>query len=218
MFVYGLRLKTSVEYRYVGITSKSSARQRFVAHMSHSRGPKKQYPVNLWIQENGFEENVCMDILEEISPEDGLEFLEESEKMWIFALRFLGHELLNVSTGGRLPNGYKHSDEQKEAWSKQRKGSITGAKNPNWGKFGPDHPAHGRTPSESTRQRLREGKLGDKNPNYGRIVSQAERDNLSSKLKGRPRPSSKISGHTRHHTNKNISKPETCRYCKETNV
>src|SRR5213595_3851488 len=136
MFVYGLRLKTSVEYRYVGITSKSSARERFVGHMSHSRSERKQHPVNIWIKENGFEDNICMDILEEIASSEGLEYLEESEKMWIYAMRYLGHDLLNVSTGGRLPNGYRHSEDQKRRWSEQRKGSISGENNPNYGKTG----------------------------------------------------------------------------------
>lgn len=218
MFIYGLRLKTSVEYRYIGITSKSSARQRFAAHMSHSRGPKKQYPVNLWIRANDFETGVCMDILEEIDPKEGLEYLEESEKMWIGAFRYLGYDLLNVSTGGRLPNGYKHSEEQKRKWSVERKGSITGSKNPNFGKTGSSNHMYGREVSESTRKKLSESKEGHLNPNFCRPPSAEQRAKQSLALKGKPRPSSAISAHTRHHTNKNVSKPETCKYCKETIV
>lgn len=186
--------------------------------MSHSRSNRKQYPVNLWIRSNGFEDGICMDILEEIDAEEGLEYLEESEKMWISAMRYLGHSLLNVSTGGRLPNGYKHSEEQKRKWSEQRKGSISGTKNPNYGKTGVSNHLYGREVSKSTREKLSSTKLGPLNPNYGKPPSAEARAKQSAALKGKPMPSSAISAHTRWHTNKNISKPETCNYCKETNV
>lgn len=215
MFIYGLKLKTSVEYRYVGITSKSSVRQRFVAHMSHSRGPRKQHPVNIWIRENDYEDGVCIDILEEISPEEGIEYLEESEKMWIHSLRYLGYDLLNVSTGGRLPNGYKHSEEQKRKWSVSRKGSITGSKNPNYGKTGASNHMYGRVVSKETRKKASDAKIGHLNPNFGVSPSADRRAKQSAALKGRSMPSSRKSAHTRWHTNKGISRPETCNYCKE---
>lgn len=183
--------------------------------MSHSRSTRKQYPVNMWIQENNFEDGVCMDILEEISPDEGLEYLEESEKMWIGAFRYLGYDLLNISTGGRLPNGYTHSEEQKALWSKQRKGSISGDKNPNYGKKGSAHHAYGVSISEERKQHLSILRSGEGNPNYGKSPSLETRLKLSVASKGVPKPSSRISAHTRHHTNKGVSKPETCNYCKE---
>lgn len=159
-----------------------------------------------------------MDILEEVAAGEGLEYLEESEKMWIGAMRYLGHDLLNVSTGGRLPNGYKHSEDQKRKWSEQRKGSISGDKNPNYGKTGPLNHRYGKEVSDETRQKLSKTKLGQLNPNFGKPRSAESRAKQSLALKGKPMPSSAASAHTRWHTNKNISKPETCNYCKETNV
>ncbi len=107
-----------------------------------------------------------------------------------------------------------HSEEQKRKWSEARRGRWTGSANPNFGKFGPEHPAYGRKLSEETRQRLSEQKRGDKNPNFGRVMSDEERRARSEKLKGRPMPSSIRSAHTRHHTNKGVFK-DTCRHCQD---
>ncbi|MFT4211002.1 MAG: NUMOD3 domain-containing DNA-binding protein [Microbacterium sp.] len=105
-----------------------------------------------------------------------------------------------------------HSDEQKARWSEQRRGSITGASNPNFGKFGQEHPSFGHRLSEETKARLSEQKRGSNNPNFGKVMSDEERRVRSEKLKGRPRPSSIRSAHTRHHTNKGVFK-ESCRHC-----
>jgi len=110
--------------------------------------------------------------------------------------------------------GNRHSDAQKKKWSKERKGSITGVKNPNWGKFGSDHPAYGRVLSKETKKRLSEQKRGKGNPNYGKPLSEETRKKMSIARKGRPMPSSVRSAHTRWHTNKNIVNPK-CTWCTE---
>ncbi|MFD5180974.1 NUMOD3 domain-containing DNA-binding protein [Nocardia sp. NPDC058379] len=87
-------------------------------------------------------------------------------------------------------------------------------RNPNGGKFGPDHPGFGHVVSEETRRLLSEQKTGAKNPNYGRTASDETRAKMSAVRRGRPMPSSKRSAHTRHHTNKGVFK-ESCPHCVE---
>lgn len=108
--------------------------------------------------------------------------------------------------------GRTHSAEQRAKWSESRTGTITGARNPNFGKFGAAHPAYGRKLSDETRERLSEQKRGPKNPNYGKKMSEEDRQRRSEKLKGRPMPSSRRSAHTRHHTNKGTFS-ESCPHC-----
>ncbi|MFE3541579.1 NUMOD3 domain-containing DNA-binding protein [Nocardia sp. NPDC059177] len=110
--------------------------------------------------------------------------------------------------------GHNHSAEQRAKWSAERKGTYQGELNPNYGKFGPAHPAFGRVVSEETRRLLSEQKMGAKNPNYGRTASAETRAKMSAVQKGRPKPSSKRNAHTRHHTNKGVFKP-SCTYCVE---
>lgn len=213
MYVYGLRERNSKFYRYVGITTKSNVMQRYYAHLSSARTGHKLQKVHKWIRECGIDNVIAVDILEEVLEEDGNEYLEEREKFWISSLKYLGYDLLNVSTGGKLPNGYRHSEEQKLRWSEQRKGSISGELNPNWGKKGSLSHMYGREVSVETRQKLSVQRKGDKNPNYGRKYSVEERAEMSRVRKGKPMPSSRVSAHTRWHTNRGVSKPDTCKYC-----
>lgn len=157
-----------------------------------------------------------MRILEVV--EDGnRELLNFRECFWIAALREAGYNLVNRTDGGStgFSEGWVHSEEQKQKWSRDRKGSITGDKNPNWGKTGPAHPAYGRKLSDETKKRLSDQKKGENNPNYGKVYTPEERLAKSLETKGVPRPKSARSAHTRYHTNKGIRKPEVCRYCSE---
>ncbi|SDZ50735.1 NUMOD3 domain-containing DNA-binding protein [Herbiconiux ginsengi] len=110
--------------------------------------------------------------------------------------------------------GMTHSDRQRAIWSERRKGSITGENNPNFGKFGSEHPSFGRKLSDETRARLSEQKRGEKNPNFGKTASDETRAKMSAVRRGRSMPSSARSAHTRHHTNMGIMSP-TCTYCAE---
>jgi hypothetical protein len=111
-------------------------------------------------------------------------------------------------------HGRTHAAEQRAKWSKLRKGQNAGPENPNFGKFGRDHPSFGHVMSEEARQRLADQRRGAGNPNYGRQASDETRAKMSAVRKGRPMPSSRRSAHTRHHTNRGIKK-DTCRYCIE---
>ncbi len=105
-----------------------------------------------------------------------------------------------------------HSEEQKARWSEMRKGSLTGERNPNFGKFGSEHPSYGRKLSAETRARLSEQKRGANNPNFGKAHSPESNAKRSATLKGRPMPSSVRSAHTRHHTNKGVFR-DSCQHC-----
>lgn len=213
-YIYGL-VSRNDGLRYVGITIKTP-KHRFSSHISTSRSKtSKHHPVNEWIKENDFRNGISCVVLEEIEESDGIEFLEESEKMWIQSLRFLGFKLLNVSSGGRLPSGYTHSEEQKREWSIARKGSITGSSNPNFGKYGKDHPAYGRKLSEETKKRLSSLKMGKSNPNYGKSPSKETREKQRETTKGIPRPYTRRNAHIRYHEKTGISRPETCGVCRE---
>lgn len=127
--------------------------------------------------------------------------------------RARGRKRQNVPTGPDHPSwGQKRTDEQKARWSAQRKGMNTGAKNPNFGKFGEAHPSFGRTMSEEAKARLSEMRRGENNPNYGQKASAETRAKMSAARKGRPMPSSRRSAHTRHHTNQGVFN-DTCEHC-----
>lgn len=108
--------------------------------------------------------------------------------------------------------GEHHTEEQRKKWSEERKGTYVGALNPNFGKFGPDHPAYGKKKSAETRKILSEARLGELNPNFGRQASAETRAKMSAVRKGRPMPSSARSAHTRWHTSKNVFKA-SCVHC-----
>nr|WP_225933735.1 NUMOD3 domain-containing DNA-binding protein [Mycolicibacterium pallens] len=68
--------------------------------------------------------------------------------------------------------------------------------------------------SQEARETLSKQRRGTGNPNYGRRASDETRAKMSAARKGRPRPSSKRSAHTRYHTNRGI-KSDKCPYCIE---
>lgn len=208
-YIYGLRVESSAEYRYIGKTS-NTVNSRYLQHLRTAKYGST-LPVYNWIRKvlnSG--ESVVVDTLESAP----IAALDSLEVLYISKYQELGYELLNLTAGGGGAYLYKHSEEQKAKWSKERKGSITGDKNPNYGKFGSDHPAYGRTLSEETKKRLSEQKRGEGNPNYGKPLSEETRKKMSLVRKGKPMPSSARSAHTRWHTNKNVISPK-CTWCTE---
>jgi group I intron endonuclease len=205
-FIYAFKLKNKEEYRYIGKTI--NIKNRYVAHKnSAERG--ENLPIYRWIRSKGID-NIEMVILEESDDNT----LQDLEKLWIAKIKKRGDRLLNLTEGGEGSLGYMHSEEQKKKWSEQRRGSITGEKNPNYGKFGPAHPAYGRKFSEETKQKLSEQKMGENNPNYGKSIPDETRIKMSLAQKGRPRPKSARSAHVRYHINLN-GFSEKCNYCIE---
>lgn len=238
--IYGVRLRSEVVYRYVGLTTKS-VEIRLRQHVKVARSGRKT-PFYDWLRVHDGDDIVA----DELDGVEGLEELGQAEIVWIELLRREGHPLLNLSQGGLGPMGIEwtaemreaarvrstgrtgisrfaednpfyartHSAEQCAKWSKLRKGQNAGPENPNYGKFGEDHPSFGHVMSEQARERLAEQRRGLGNPNYGRQASDETRAKMSAARKGRPMPSSKRSAHTRHHTNRGVKK-DTCQYCIE---
>ncbi|WP_082590620.1 NUMOD3 domain-containing DNA-binding protein [Agromyces sp. Soil535] len=239
--IYGFRTYDSREIRYVGMTTASvTVRER--QHFKTAASGRKT-PLYDWLRKEGREHAIAVPLEVVLT---GLDDLAEAEIRWIARLRRGGHRLLNLSEGGKGPNGHIwtekqrraagdrargrptgvhrrgpespiwgraiHSEEQKAKWSAMRKGTNTGAANPNYGKFGPDHPSFAHTMSAASRARLSEMRRGELNPNFGKVASEETRAKRSAALRGRPMPSSVRNAHTRHHTNKGVFK-ETCRHC-----
>lgn len=238
-YVYGIRLASSREYRYVGLTEMTVGR-RFARHRGEARAGRRT-PFYDWLRRE-YDNDFAVDVLEEVrtSRDD----LGRAEVRWIDQLRADGHRLLNLADGGLGPAGVVWTDEQREAarvrstgrpgvsrygdenpfygrthtdeqraqWSEQRRGQHTGPENPNFGRFGPDHPGYGRYMTEAQRRALSESRKGELNPNYGKTASAETRAKMSAARKGRPMPSSRRSAHTRYHTNQGRTS-ETCAFC-----
>jgi hypothetical protein len=238
--VYGIRLRREVEYRYVGITTKTASR-RFHQHFRVAAEGRKT-PFYDWLRKQD-RDAVIADELDWI---EGLPELGQAEIDWISYLRSEGDRLLNLSEGGLGPTGVvwteemreaarirstgrkvlrqsgpgasfygkNHSLEQREKSSRERKGTYCGPENPNFGKFGSEHPSYGHSMSEDARAVLSDARKGVGNPNFGKKASAETRAKMSAVRKGVPKPSSQRSAHTRHHTNKGVEKAD-CRYCVE---
>lgn len=238
--VYGIRLRREVEYRYVGITTKTASR-RFHQHLRAAAEGRKT-PFYDWLRK----QDPADVIADELDWIEGLPELGRAEIEWISYLRREGDRLLNLAAGGLGPTGVvwteeqreaarirstgrkglsrpgadnpfyggKHSPEQRRKWAEDRKGTHSGQDNPNFGKFGAEHPGFGHSVSEETREALSEAKKGAGNPNFGKKASPEARAKMSEVRKGRPMPSSQRNAHTRHHTNKGLENAD-CKYCVE---
>jgi hypothetical protein len=239
--VYGIRLETSPEFRYVGLTT-ASIRRRTRQHIRNAEVGVRN-PFYDWLRKapQGLVFGQSLQVVTTT-----LEDLGEAEVAWIAKLRAQGDRLLNLSDGGLGPTGIQwseeqreaarvrstgrsipprfgsdnpmfgqtHSDEQKARWRESRKGTYAGAENPNFGKFGSEHPSFGHSMSDEAKLMLAEQRRGSLNPNFGKTASAETIAKLSAATKGIPQPKSKRSAHTRWHTNKGVLKPE-CKYCVE---
>ena len=239
--VYGVRLETSPEFRYVGLTT-ASIRRRTRQHIRNAEMGVRN-PFYDWLRKTP-QGLVFVQSLQVVTTT--LEDLGEAEVAWIAKLRAQGDRLLNLSDGGLGPTGISwseeqreaarvratgrsipsrfgadnpmfgqtHSDEQKARWRESRKGTYAGADNPNFGKFGSDHPGFGHTMSDEAKLILAANRRGSLNPNFGKTTSAETIAKLSAATKGIPRPKSKRNAHTRYHTNKGVLKSD-CKYCVE---
>lgn len=239
-FVYGIRERREREYRYVGITTKTVAR-RFQQHLKVARSGRKT-PFYDWLRKQEADSVVAEELqsvwtLADLGQaeidwiaylkRDGDRLLNVSEGglgpvglVWTeeqrqaARSRSLGRPGLSRFGEANPFFGHSHSEEQRQKWTKARKGKFAGPENPNFGKFGKAHPSFGHSMTEEARQLLSESRAGAGNPNFGKKASEETRAKMSAVRKGRPMPSSKRSAHTRHHTNKGVEKAD-CRYCSD---
>ncbi|WP_026550765.1 NUMOD3 domain-containing DNA-binding protein [Arthrobacter sp. Br18] len=236
--VYGVRLRRDGKYRYIGITTKTASR-RFHQHFRVAAEGRKT-PFYDWLRKHD-RSDVAIDELDWIEglPElgqaeiDWISYLRRQgdrllnlsegglgptgvvwtkEMREAARIRSTGRKVVRQSGPGASFYGKHHSAEQRQKWSQERKGTILGPQNPNFGKFGPEHPSYGHLLNEEARRALSEVKRGAGNPNFGKKASAGTRAKMSAVRIGRPMPSSQRSAHTRHHTNKGVAKP-TCQHC-----
>lgn len=163
--VYGLRLKGSDEYRYVGITQQK-VKERIRAHRAYALKGARNQAVYFWIRKYGIDKIDC-DILELCPPNDRL-YIDEAECYWISSIKSFGHRLLNLNEGGNGNKGYKHSTEIKEKLSKDKLGkdgwsedvriayskSYSGDKSYWYGRRGKDVPWYGQKYSVDRRKAM----------------------------------------------------------------
>jgi hypothetical protein len=238
--VYGIRLRREFEYRYVGITTKTASR-RFHQHLRVAAEGRKT-PFYDWLRKHD-PADVIADELDWIEglPElgqaeiDWISYLRRegdrllnlsegglgptgvvwtAEMREAARIRSTGRKIARQSGPGASFYGKHHTVEQREKWSRERKGTNSGTDNANFGKFGPEHPSFGHSVSEETRRLLSEAKKGAGNPNFGKKAGAETRAKMSAVRKGVPKPFSRRSAHTRHHTNKGIENAE-CSFCIE---
>lgn len=236
--IYGVRLRSDSAYRYVGLTTKSAV-LRLRQHVKVARLGRKT-PFYDWLRKH-VDEGVSVDELERVEDLEELgrrevawiELLRrEGHPLLNLSQGGLGptgiewtaemREAARVRSTGRKGVsrfaeenpffGRTHNDEQRAKWSLHRRGQNAGAENPNYGKFGADHPSFGHVMPVEARKRLAEQRRGAGNPNFGRVASDETRAKMSAVRKGRPMPSSRRSAHTRYHTKRGI-KSDTCKYC-----
>lgn len=238
--VYGVRLRAESTYRYVGLTTKSAA-LRLGQHVKVARSGRKT-PFYDWLRKH-LDDGIVVDELERVVDleelgraevrwiealrREGHPLLNLSEGglgptgiEWTTEMR----EAARIRSTGRKGVsrfaqenpffGRTHDAAQRAKWSTIRKGRNTGVDNPNYGRFGADHPSFGHVMPAEARERLAEQRRGAGNPNFGRVASEETRAKMSAARKGRPMPSSKRNAHTRYHTNRGVKKA-TCKYCME---
>ncbi|GLI26670.1 hypothetical protein ARHIZOSPH14_09120 [Agromyces rhizosphaerae] len=237
--VYGFRMRATGEFRYVGLTTKPVER-RIAEHVNAAKRGRR-LPLYDWMRKTDAAEYEVV-VLEHVTrSREDLGLAEESwityfrtagdrlmnladggagsggvkwtaEQRAAASVRQKGRKGVSLP-GPRNPHyGKRHTAEQRQKWSEERKGTNTGERNPNFGKFGADHPSFGRRMSEESKQRLSEMRVGELNPNFGKAASDETRAKMSAARRGKPMPSSVRSAHTRWHTNKGVFS-ETCRHC-----
>ncbi len=70
----------------------------------------------------------------------------------------------NLNCGGEGNAGFKHTEEAKRKISESKQGE----KNPNYGKYGKDHPNFGKTHTKESKKKISESSEGKNNGMYGR--------------------------------------------------
>lgn len=224
--IYGLHLGDR-RYRYVGLTSKG-AKSRLSSHRANAnRGVA--FPVYLWMRKHGVDK-VHVDVLDQT---DDPTLLDSLERTWIAKLKAEGFDLLNCNDGGGSARGFtiardatyrarmserlmgrNLSEAHKASISKALTGRVIGEsarRNMGAAKKGHRYNLGSKRSIETKMLMSQRDRSGHNNGFYGKTHSQDVRDKLSRDRKGLPNPAT----HTRWHKNRGISKPETCKFCKE---
>lgn len=172
MIVYALLDPRTREIRYVGETVRDP-RKRLSQHML-AAAKQTTPPVNAWMRGLAnvgerpeiLEIESCVDVQQ----------MHSAEEFWIEQFRAIGASLLNVAPGGSTRKGYRHSEETKAKWRRERRGENA----PMFGKR--------RTPEQIERFReIGEALWVDRpHPNLGKKHSPETIEKIRATRKGRP--------------------------------
>lgn len=186
--IYGLHIGDH-RYRYIGLTCKGAEHRL----KSHKRDAKNHMhlPVYRWMVKHG-KDTIQVTVLETSSD---YETLKTREIFWIADFREKGFDLLNLTDGGE-GRRMKLSDEHKAKISSFHKGHKYNV---------------GKTQTPESNEKRRQALLGKPRPDNSEML----KGNSHAKGNTFTNSASKTSAHKRWHTNKGISKPDTCNYCKE---
>lgn len=191
--VYAFRTYDSAEFRYVGMTTNSvTVRER--QHFKVAVSGERKTPFYDWLRKHGRENAFAMSLA--VVTTD-LDDLAAAEIEWIAGLRSHGHRLLNLSDGGKGPNGHVWTEKQRKAAGDRARGRPTGIH-----LKGPDSPRWGHTHSDEQKAKwsaMRRGtntgeanpnfgKFGEAHPSFGHTMSAESRARLSEMRRGEKNP------------------------------
>lgn len=238
--IYGLRTVGDHHIRYVGLTTVPMAR-RFYLHIWNTKKLMK-FPVQKWMHSHDYK--IEWTILEQC-PVDNPEYLGYAERYWIASLKDAGHKLLNCNDGGWGGVNMNFTDEWRADQSRRMSGEgnpMYGKKftdehraniskgllgKPSWSKgvtFSDEHRANisknharlsGPDASFFGKTHTDEAKAKISAVHRGKTLSEETKKKMSVARKGKSNPAASTSNHKRYHVSKGITKPDTCKYCRE---
>ena len=139
--VYGLRVKNTVEFRYIGYTYRTF-QKRLSEHYNNKKTNSDKVK---WIDDNFG--NIEIVLIEGNILKEGI--AHNKEIYWIKFYKDLGHRLLNLTTGGQGMTGYKPS---KESIEKMLSHPNHTKNNPEWAKNIVAHPNHMKNNPETAKK------------------------------------------------------------------
>lgn len=187
LIIYAIRGKydLSMEYRYVGLSSRGTS--RFKEHHRESSSPldsRYGLPKSRWMRKVRY--LVEFDILEECHTIDELKL---NEMKWIHILKSRGHRLLNLTDGGDGTFGWSPD----EGWRQHRSKLMSGTGNPMYGRSGELSPNYGVKKSQAFKDNLSSKRTAELNPFHGKVHTEETLSKISDKLIGDKNPASKLS-------------------------
>lgn len=206
-FIYGLRLKGSDEFRYVGLTKKS-LEERFKGHVKRSKN--KKTPVSCWISSHG-PENIEIIALETVSD---MSDLAAREVYWISSLKEQGYSILNLTDGGDGVSGWVPSDE----WKRKIGALSLGRVHSEETKAKMSASQTGKTFSDAHKKKLSASWTAERKEKMSATMSEHRKNNpgfISEEGRLAKSRATTLQNHTYWHTNRGMINPK-CTLCAET--
>lgn len=205
--IYGLRLKTDDEYRYVGLT-RFGASQRLSGHIREAEYGRLHYPVYAWIRKHG-SYAIQSDVLEviEVGNDTKLKFREQ---FWIatfksqFSMGIKKKRLLNLNDGGNscIGGGWERMDPDKRELRRRKASEAMSKRMTGFNQWANMDPKK----KEARIARLKEVEFSEERR---RKISESA---LERSLHGNLRKNSKYGAHIKWHVNRSMINSE-CEFC-----